>query len=168
MALLITLPPRYPLDVIKTRAQLGHGNSSFGTIGSSLRTIVQTEGVRNLYRGISAPMSIEPVKRVRCPALLILCPSASNPLCRVAHLTRIWQAVKFTANEFYKGVVPMGHWYSLYAAGALAGMTECIFIAAPETVKVVLISPLPPLRRPQLTGPGCRCACRARRISAST
>ena len=47
------------------------------------------------------------------------------------------QAVKFTANEFYKGVVPMGHWYSLYASGALAGMTECIFIAAPETVKVI-------------------------------
>lgn len=47
------------------------------------------------------------------------------------------QAVKFTANEFYKGVVPQGHWYSLYASGALAGMTECIFIAAPETVKVI-------------------------------
>jgi len=65
IVLFTTFPPRYPLDVIKTRAQLGHGNSSFGTIVSSLRTIVQTEGVRNLYRGISAPMSIEPVKRVR-------------------------------------------------------------------------------------------------------
>lgn len=98
----------YPLDVIKTRAQLGHGNSSFGTIISSLRAIQQKEGFRTLYRGISAPMSIEPVKR----------------------------AVKFTANEAYKGIVPQGHWYSLYASGALAGMTECFFIAAPETVKV--------------------------------
>ena len=67
IVLFTAFPPRYPLDVIKTRAQLGHGNSSFGTIVSSLRTIVQTEGVRNLYRGISAPMSIEPVKRVRRP-----------------------------------------------------------------------------------------------------
>jgi hypothetical protein len=39
----------------------------------------------------------------------------------------------------YKGVVPQGHWYSLYASGALAGMTECFFIAAPETVKVNLL-----------------------------
>jgi hypothetical protein len=67
------MPPscrrRYPLDVIKTRAQLGHGNSSFGTIASSLREIVHKEGFRTLYRGISAPMSIEPVKRVRHPLI---------------------------------------------------------------------------------------------------
>jgi solute carrier family 25 2-oxodicarboxylate transporter 21 len=63
---------RYPLDVIKTRAQLGHGSSSFGTIVSSLRTIQQKEGFRTLYRGISAPMSIEPVKRVRRSLLFFL------------------------------------------------------------------------------------------------
>jgi hypothetical protein len=56
---------RYPLDVIKTRAQLGHANSGFSSIVSTLRTIQQQEGFRTLYRGISAPMSIEPVKRVR-------------------------------------------------------------------------------------------------------
>ena len=58
---------RYPLDVIKTRAQLGHASSGFGSIVSSLRTIQQKEGFRTLYRGISAPMSIEPVKRVCIP-----------------------------------------------------------------------------------------------------
>ena len=71
---------RYPLDVIKTRAQLGHGNSSFGTIISSLRAIQQKEGFRTLYRGISAPMSIEPVKRVSHPleslVLILLRPLA--------------------------------------------------------------------------------------------
>ena len=60
--------------------------------------------------------------------------------------------MKFSANEAYKGLVPQGHWYSLYASGALAGMTECFFIAAPETVKVcspeASFPPLPALQCP--------------------
>lgn len=45
----------YPTDVIKTRAQLSTTSTSMLSV---LRSIVQTQGVRGLYRGIMSPSEL--------------------------------------------------------------------------------------------------------------
>ena len=63
----------YPLDVVKTRAQLVESPGVKSTVFGSLKAIVKEGGVTRLYRGIAAPAIQEPIKR----------------------------SVKFTSNAFY-------------------------------------------------------------------
>jgi len=106
---LLELLCMFPLDVVKTRMQLGAASSgpSMGVVGS-LKAIIAEGGVGRLYRGIAAPAVQEPIKR----------------------------SVKFTGNALYSKFLPDDNLQSRVAAGALAGMTECIFIAPFEVVKV--------------------------------
>lgn len=46
----------HPLDLIKVRMQTG-GAASSGSVGSILTQTFRTEGVRGLYRGVSAPLT---------------------------------------------------------------------------------------------------------------
>jgi len=106
---LVELLIMFPLDVVKTRAQLVDegSNRSLGVM-KSLRSIINEGGVSRLYRGILAPAMQEPIKR----------------------------SVKFTANSIYSKYLPGNNFESRFAAGALAGMSECICIAPFEVVKV--------------------------------
>ncbi|ORY98411.1 mitochondrial carrier domain-containing protein [Absidia repens] len=104
----------YPLDVIKTRAQLNSG-ASVGVV-SSFQDIIRNEGVRTLYRGIAFPLSIEAPKR----------------------------ALTFAANEqfttFYMKLFGMDHVTPslALATGVSAGITEATVIVPFELVKVRL------------------------------
>ncbi|SAM09294.1 hypothetical protein [Absidia glauca] len=104
----------YPLDVIKTRAQLSSG-ASVGVV-SSFKEIVKTEGARTLYRGIAFPLSVEAPKR----------------------------AITFAANEqftvMYKKLFGLEHVTPslALATGVSAGITEAAVIVPFELVKVRL------------------------------
>lgn len=58
---------RYPLDVVKTRIQLQHGNAVSGDAYTGVldcfRKIIKNEGASRLYRGITAPILMEVPKR---------------------------------------------------------------------------------------------------------
>lgn len=101
----------YPLDVIKTRAQLVTGNQSTKTIPLLLSTI-REQGF-GTYRGILAPIMVEAPKR----------------------------AVKFAANETYKplfsknGKLDQG---GAILAGVSAGCTEACIVVPFELVKIRL------------------------------
>lgn len=104
----------YPLDVVKTRAQLLVGQH-VGTF-ASLRNIVQQEGVRRLYRGIVPPILMEAPKR----------------------------ATKFGANDlwgkFYRrifNVEKMTQSLSILT-GASAGATETFMVVPFELIKIRL------------------------------
>lgn len=73
--------------------------------------IVKDEGWVRLYRGIGAPLMVEPVKR----------------------------AVKFSTQSIYASIAPAGL-LGQFISGALAGTTEVIIIAPTEIVKVRLQS----------------------------
>ncbi|ORX56796.1 mitochondrial carrier [Hesseltinella vesiculosa] len=107
----------YPLDVVKTRAQLSSG-ASVGIV-ETLKGIVSKEGFSTLYRGIAAPVFVEAPKR----------------------------ATKFAANEQYtimykkmfgleKVTQPLA-----IATGVSAGITEAILIVPFELVKVRMQDP---------------------------
>ncbi|KAI9268993.1 mitochondrial carrier domain-containing protein [Phascolomyces articulosus] len=102
----------YPLDVIKTRAQLSTGGNT-GII-SMLKEIVQKEGPATLYRGIAAPILVEAPKR----------------------------ATKFAANEqytaLYKKLFGMDKVTQplAIATGVSAGVTEAVIIVPFELVKI--------------------------------
>ncbi|ORZ10505.1 mitochondrial carrier domain-containing protein [Absidia repens] len=104
----------YPLDVIKTRAQLSSG-ASVGVV-SSFKDIIHSEGVSTLYRGITFPLLVEMPKR----------------------------AITFAANEqfttFYKKLFGMDHVTPALAlaTGVSAGITEATVIVPFELVKVRL------------------------------
>ncbi|KAI9491587.1 mitochondrial carrier domain-containing protein [Zychaea mexicana] len=102
----------YPLDVVKTRAQL----STTGNVGivQSLKDIVKKEGPATLYRGIAAPILVEAPKR----------------------------ATKFAANEqyttLYKKMFGMDKVTQplAIATGVSAGVTEAVIIVPFELVKI--------------------------------
>ena len=96
----------FPLDVVKTRSQLERDRSL--RLARSFISIIEEGGVSRLYRGILAPAIQEPIKR----------------------------SVKFTANSIFSKYLPSDNFQSRFAAGALAGMSECIGIAPFEVVKV--------------------------------
>lgn len=106
---LVELLIMFPLDVVKTRAQLiqSKAGSSSGVL-HSLKSIINEGGVTRLYRGILAPAMQEPIKR----------------------------SVKFTANSIYSRWLPGDNFQSRFAAGALAGMSEALTIAPFEVIKV--------------------------------
>lgn len=58
---------RYPLDVVKTRIQLQHGNvagnEGYTGVLDCFRKIIKNEGALRLYRGITAPILMEVPKR---------------------------------------------------------------------------------------------------------
>ncbi|CCG81746.1 putative Mitochondrial 2-oxodicarboxylate carrier protein [Taphrina deformans PYCC 5710] len=104
----------YPLDVVKTRAQLSVGKGE-GMI-ASFRNIIKNEGAATLYRGLSAPIMMEAPKR----------------------------ATKFAANDawgqFYRnlfGVEKSGQGLSILT-GATAGATESFVVVPFELVKIRL------------------------------
>ena len=99
----------FPLDVVKTRAQLQQeGVKQQLGVARSFISIIEEGGIRRLYRGILAPAIQEPIKR----------------------------SVKFTANSIFSKYFPNDNFQSRFAAGALAGMSECVGIAPFEVVKV--------------------------------
>mmetsp|Transcript_49633 Transcript_49633/g.124800 ORF Transcript_49633/g.124800 Transcript_49633/m.124800 type:complete len:282 (+) Transcript_49633:93-938(+) len=102
----------YPLDVVKTRAQLATGRTP--GIWATLRNIATTEGPLGLYRGIAAPIMAEAPKR----------------------------ACKFACNEIYKGLYAREDGTltlpRTFAAGASAGVTEALINCPFELVKVRL------------------------------
>ncbi|KAI8343270.1 mitochondrial carrier domain-containing protein [Chlamydoabsidia padenii] len=104
----------YPLDVVKTRAQLNSG-ASIGVI-SSFKEIIQLEGFPTLYRGIGFPLVIEAPKR----------------------------AITFAANEqftlLYKHLFGINQSTPALAmaTGISAGITEAIVIVPFELVRVRL------------------------------
>ncbi|KAI9319130.1 mitochondrial carrier domain-containing protein [Dichotomocladium elegans] len=102
----------YPLDVVKTRAQLSTSGST-GII-QSLKEIVTKEGPATLYRGIAAPILVEAPKR----------------------------ATKFAANEQYTalykklfGLEKVNQPLAI-ATGVSAGVTEALIIVPFELVKI--------------------------------
>ncbi|KAG5923202.1 hypothetical protein E4U42_005018 [Claviceps africana] len=113
-------PPRYPLDVVKTRVQLQTGNATgaeaYNGMLDCFRKIIKHEGFSRLYRGISAPILMEAPKR----------------------------ATKFAANDewgkFYRkafGVNQMNQSLSVLT-GASAGATESFVVVPFELVKIRL------------------------------
>lgn len=111
MSGLVELLIMFPLDVVKTRAQLIQSEAGSGGGGGVLKSLssIWTEGgVARLYRGILAPAMQEPIKR----------------------------SVKFTANSVYSKWIPSDNFQSRFAAGALAGMSEAFTIAPFEVIKV--------------------------------
>lgn len=102
----------YPLDVVKTRAQLSTGANT-GII-STLKTMIKMEGPGSLYRGILPPIMVEAPKR----------------------------ATKFAANEQYTtlykklfGFEKVTQSLSIMT-GVSAGLTEALIIVPFELVKV--------------------------------
>ncbi len=105
---LVELLIMYPLDVVKTRAQLVATPRNKVSVYGSLKSIIREGGVTRLYRGIAAPAIQEPIKR----------------------------SVKFTSNSFYSRIFPDENFHSRAFCGALAGSTEAIFIAPFEVIKI--------------------------------
>ncbi|KAF2636658.1 mitochondrial 2-oxodicarboxylate carrier protein-like protein [Massarina eburnea CBS 473.64] len=110
----------YPLDVVKTRIQLQHGPSTttqgYTGVLDCFRKIIQHEGARNLYRGISAPILMEVPKR----------------------------AIKFSSNDtfgaFYQRLfhTPMLTQPLAILTGASAGAIESLVVVPFELVKIRL------------------------------
>ncbi|CEG70428.1 Putative Mitochondrial inner membrane transporter [Rhizopus microsporus] len=102
----------YPLDVVKTRAQLSTGTST-GIIGT-MTSMIKTEGPGSLYRGILPPIMVEAPKR----------------------------ATKFAANEQYTTIYKKLFGFEKITqtlsimTGVSAGMTEAVIIVPFELVKV--------------------------------
>ncbi|ORZ26078.1 mitochondrial carrier domain-containing protein [Absidia repens] len=108
----------YPLDVVKTRAQINTG-ASMGIV-ESFKTIIAKEGPATLYRGIAAPILVEAPKR----------------------------ATKFAANEQYTalykkmfGLEKVTQSLAI-ATGVSAGVTEAMLIVPFELVKIRMQDPL--------------------------
>jgi len=100
----------YPTDVVKTRSQQVVSGKRPTLVGS-LVDLVKEGGFPRLYRGIAAPIVVEPIKR----------------------------ATKFAANEEYRKLIIGDSQSTLLkstACGALAGSTEGFVIAPFELVKV--------------------------------
>ncbi|KAI8880369.1 mitochondrial carrier [Backusella circina FSU 941] len=102
----------YPLDVVKTRAQISTGAST-GIVGT-ITNMIKTEGAGSLYRGILPPILVEAPKR----------------------------ATKFAANEQYTvlykkvlGFEKVTQGLSILT-GVSAGITEAFLIVPFELVKV--------------------------------
>ncbi|KAL9656233.1 hypothetical protein ABK040_007848 [Willaertia magna] len=105
----------YPLDVVKTRAQLHLGTGPAPGIISTVKDIVKTNGLGSLYRGILPPILMEAPKR----------------------------AVKFAANEFYKDIFMDKETKKISQNGAIlsgmcAGGTEAFVVVPFELVKIRL------------------------------
>lgn len=105
----------YPTDVLKTRFQLSTGASQ--SLPVMVKDMVAKEGWWVFYRGISAPILSEAPKR----------------------------AVKFSANEFYRGIFKgkdgnLGA-SGYFASGAAAGSTEAFVNCPFEVVKVRMQAP---------------------------
>jgi len=105
----------YPLDVVKTRAQLNTSASGSLPIWGTMKGIVQEHGFGRLYRGILPPILMEAPKR----------------------------AVKFSANEEYKTWFLNKKTNKLeqtgaISAGVLAGCTEAFVVVPFELVKIRL------------------------------
>ncbi|KAI9006697.1 mitochondrial carrier domain-containing protein [Phycomyces nitens] len=102
----------YPLDVVKTRAQLNTGASV--SIGQAFKQIIKTEGVGALYRGIIPPILVEAPKR----------------------------ATKFAANEQYTALYKRVFGFDKLTqglavmTGVSAGITEAFLIVPFELVKI--------------------------------
>ncbi|RCH87813.1 hypothetical protein CU097_009844 [Rhizopus azygosporus] len=102
----------YPLDVVKTRAQLSTGTST-GIIGT-MTSMIKTEGPGSLYRGILPPIMVEAPKR----------------------------ATKFAANEQYTTIYKKLFGFEKITqtlsimTGVSAGVTEAVIIVPFELVKV--------------------------------
>ncbi|KAG1146856.1 hypothetical protein G6F37_004382 [Rhizopus arrhizus] len=102
----------YPLDVVKTRAQLSTGSSS--GIVHTITTMIKTEGPASLYRGILPPIMVEAPKR----------------------------ATKFAANEQYTSLYKKLFGFEKVTqslsvlTGVSAGLTEAVIIVPFELVKV--------------------------------
>ncbi|KAI7904444.1 mitochondrial carrier domain-containing protein [Cokeromyces recurvatus] len=102
----------YPLDVVKTRAQISTGSNT--GIVSTLKTMVKTEGPRSLYRGILPPIMVEAPKR----------------------------ATKFAANEQYTALYKKMFGFEKVTqslsilTGVSAGMTEACLIVPFELIKI--------------------------------
>jgi len=101
----------YPLDVVKTRAQITVGQTS-GML-ATLKTMVRTEGFR-MYRGILPPIIMEAPKR----AIKFAANSTYQPWFRDA-------AGKLSTP-------------GATAAGTLAGISEAFFVVPFELVKIRL------------------------------
>lgn len=104
----------YPLDVVKTLAQL-NATSEKVSVVSTIRNIVKNEGIGRLYRGLLPPILMEAPKR----------------------------AVKFSSNDLYKTLFVSKKTGKLEQTGAIlsgtcAGMTEAVVIVPFELVKVRL------------------------------
>ncbi|KAL0477368.1 mcfT [Acrasis kona] len=103
----------YPLDVVKTRAQLSTGTAKALPIFGTMKSIVKEHGIGRLYRGILPPILMEAPKR----------------------------AVKFSSNETYKGWFSRnGKLYQsgAIASGMMAGVTEAFVVVPFELVKIRL------------------------------
>ncbi|TGJ81516.1 hypothetical protein E0Z10_g7251 [Xylaria hypoxylon] len=115
-------PPRYPLDVVKSRLQLQSGKTAgadgYTGMVDCFQKIVRSEGFSRLYRGITAPILMEAPKR----------------------------AIKFAANDewgkVYRkafGAEKMTQQLSILT-GATAGATESFVVVPFELVKLRLQS----------------------------
>jgi len=105
----------YPLDVVKTRAQLNAAPGQSIPIWSTMVNIVKQDGVRRLYRGIAPPILMEAPKR----------------------------AVKFAANSTYSSwltdpVTGKLTQSNAIACGMGAGVTEAFVVVPFELVKIRL------------------------------
>ncbi|GAN06623.1 mitochondrial 2-oxodicarboxylate carrier protein [Mucor ambiguus] len=102
----------YPLDVVKTRAQLSTGAST-GII-TTMTNMIKQEGAASLYRGILPPIMVEAPKR----------------------------ATKFAANEQYTGLYKKMFGFEKVTqslsvlTGVSAGITEAFLIVPFELIKV--------------------------------
>jgi len=104
----------YPLDVVKTRAQLNAAPGQSIPIWSTMVNIVKQDGFSKLYRGIVPPILMEAPKR----------------------------AVKFTANSTYAGMLRdangnLSQTNAIYC-GMGAGVTEAFVVVPFELVKIRL------------------------------
>lgn len=104
----------YPLDVVKTRAQLSTSKSSMGILPTLVK-MIKEDGFR-VYRGILSPIMVEAPKR----------------------------AVKFAANDFYKKLYSGNSGSDQVTqsqatlAGISAGITEAFIVVPFELVKIRL------------------------------
>ncbi|KAI7869032.1 mitochondrial carrier domain-containing protein [Spinellus fusiger] len=102
----------YPLDVVKTRAQLSTGANV--SIVKAFQQIIKTEGTGALYRGIVPPILVEAPKR----------------------------ATKFATNEQYSALYKKMFGYEKLTqslsilTGVSAGVTEAVLIVPFELVKI--------------------------------
>uniref|UniRef100_A0A7S1N3K5 Mitochondrial carrier protein n=1 Tax=Eutreptiella gymnastica TaxID=73025 RepID=A0A7S1N3K5_9EUGL len=105
----------YPTDVLKTRFQLATGVTQ--SLPTVVNKMVAEEGWMVFYRGITAPIISEAPKR----------------------------AVKFSANEFYRGIFKNADGKmdakGYFASGAAAGSTEAFVNCPFEVVKVRMQAP---------------------------
>jgi len=101
----------YPLDVVKTRAQIAVGKT--GGLLSTLSSMVRTEGIR-MYRGILPPIIMEAPKRA------------------------IKFAANSTYQPWFRDVNGRLSTAGATGAGTLAGVSEAFFVVPFELVKIRL------------------------------